>query len=344
MPSAWRLDNVIAFRFDVGSMDKEESIRITPALAGKTVAGVLRERLPELTWTAAKKLVARRRVSVGGVLCVNDARRLQVGETVTVLAQSGPPAPKAEQIKIVYIDEHLAVIEKPPGLETNRRPEEKHWDERRKDRQPTLEELLTRKLRNESGKGRGARVIPVHRLDRDTSGLMLFALSEAASVRLMGMFRQHTIRRKYQAIVHGLMTDPRRIESHLIRDRGDGVRGSTAKTNDADAQHAITHVRPVERIGGRYTLIECELETGRTHQIRIHLSEAGHMLCGEKIYTRAQVGGERSKDTSGAPRHALHSTSIEFEHPMTGKAVRFESPWPADLKRWIDALRGGRAG
>ena len=141
----------------------------------------------------------------------------------------------------------------------------------------------------------------------------------------------------------GNLSAPKTITSHLIRDRGDGLRGSSPLGADApDAQIAITHVRPVEHIGDRYTVVECRLETGRTHQIRIHLAEAGHMLCGEKLYLRPTATAAPIPDPSNAPRQALHSKDLRLKHPLTGQDLHFESPLAPDLARWLEKLRQGK--
>ncbi|MFT3788327.1 MAG: RluA family pseudouridine synthase [Tepidisphaeraceae bacterium] len=187
-------------------------------------------------------------------------------------------------------------------------------------------------------------VRPVHRLDRDTSGLMLFAITPQAELELERMFARHAIDRRYLAIVHGTIRETMTIESHFIRDRGDGLRGSippNAPVPD-DAQRALTHVIPIESFtspaGDAYTIVECRLETGRTHQIRIHLAEAGHRLCGEKTYNKP-TDGKPLPDPSNCPRQALHSYRCAFDHPITLERLRFESKLPKDLKTWLDRLR-----
>jgi 23S rRNA pseudouridine1911/1915/1917 synthase len=174
----------------------------------------------------------------------------------------------------------------------------------------------------------------VHRLDRDTSGLLVFARSVAAERQLAQQFRKHATHRRYLAIARGNVA-AQTISTNLVRDRGDGRRGST-KLPDVGKQ-AVTHVKPIERIGD-YTLVECRLETGRTHQIRIHLAERGHPLCGEKVYHQP-LFGEPMPDTSGAPRLALHAAELGFEHPVTGERLRFQMPLPTDLREWLGRLR-----
>ena len=192
-------------------------------------------------------------------------------------------------MKIRHRDAHLVVVEKPAGVTATR-----HSEESRLAPPPqTVEPHLGRDgpadpcpaaagPSRRAGKSTryGLRVRAVHRLDRDTSGLMVLALSAEAERRLVQMFRQHKIQRVYQAVVAGHV-EAQTFSSYLVRDRGDGRRGST--TLPGVGKPAVTHVRPLEHLQG-YTLLECRLETGRTHQIRIHLAEAGHPVCGEKVY------------------------------------------------------------
>jgi 23S rRNA pseudouridine1911/1915/1917 synthase len=169
---------------------------------------------------------------------------------------------------------------------------------------------------------------------------MVFARTPEAERRLIRMFANHAVTRAYVAVVHGHV-EAQTIETWLVRDRGDGIRGSSNLGESAEgAQRAVTHIRPLEHLH-EYTILECRLETGRTHQIRIHLSEIGHMLCGEKTYTHSP-GGRPREDTSRAPRHALHAAEIAFTHPLTGQPLRFRAPLPRDLKEWLLKLK--RAG
>jgi 23S rRNA pseudouridine1911/1915/1917 synthase len=181
------------------------------------------------------------------------------------------------------------------------------------------------------------RVRAVHRLDRDTSGVMVFARTPDAEQKLVRMFAKRDVERAYVAVVHG-SAEARTIDTWLVRDRGDGLRGSSPLGEAAEgAQRAITHVRPMEHLAG-YTIVECRLETGRTHQIRIHLSEMGHRLCGERTYTHG-IAGRPQEDTSGAPRQALHAAELAFLHPISGQPLRFRMPLPRDLKEWLLRLR-----
>jgi 23S rRNA pseudouridine1911/1915/1917 synthase len=282
-------------------------------------------------------LAQSRRVRIDGELCLDPARRLRQGQIVELLAQPLPPPRQQAALVIRHLDDHLVVVEKPSGLATVRHPAERDWPARRKALHPTLEDLLPPLLAARTGnrrKGPLPRLRVVHRLDKETSGLVVFARTVAAERGLGKQFHKHSVLRRYLAVVPGLM-ESQRIATRLVRDRGDGRRGST--TIPILGKEAVTHINVVERLRG-YTLLECRLETGRTHQIRIHLAELGHPVCGEKVYHR-QPGAAASVDTSGAPRLALHAVELGFIHPVTGETMRWHMPIPADLQTWLDQLR-----
>ena len=335
-----------------------QTFHITAEEAGKTLAAVLRARLEGTPWSAVQRLVTSRRIMIDGNLCRDEARRLKRAEVVKVLEHPLPPPPKEDDVVIRYLDSQVVVVEKPSGLTSVRHHEERAWKEDRKNIQPTLEDLLPRIIAKLEKSARAARPVkkvrgpkpatgerkpartppvrPVHRLDRETSGLMIFARTVPAERHLGIQFRQHTTYRRYLAVVEGHIKTEQRIESQLIRDRGDGRRGSTDEEDVGKT--SVTHVKPIEEVGN-YTLVECRLETGRTHQIRIHLAEAGHPLCGEKVY-RQPLKDSFIPDTSGAPRVALHAAEFGFQHPTTGEDLKFSMPLPPDLEQFIKKLRG----
>src|SRR5262249_17580519 len=176
----------------------------------------------------------------------------------------------------------------------------------------------------------------VHRLDKETSGLAVFARTAEAERNLGRQFKAHTVIRRYLAIVPGTVTS-QRVESFLLRDRGDGRRGrATAKDG---GKRAVTHVDVVQHLPG-YTLLSCRLETGRTHQIRIHLAELGHPVCGDKVYVHRR-DGTLFEDRSGAPRLCLHAAELGFTHPVTEEELSWTMPLPADMAGLLARLRGG---
>jgi 23S rRNA pseudouridine1911/1915/1917 synthase len=360
-------------------MAAARTFRVRPALAGQNLAAVLARLLPKLRQDEIRRLLARKSVDLNGNPCADAARRINAGDVVKVYDEPRTAPPSEHDVRIRFMDEHLLVVEKPPGVTTLRQSDDSNRPNRRADRLPTLHDLLQRQVnqrwrpptataspaprgpspkhrhhplarrgsqhnpsrpapQHTSAHARPPRVIPVHRLDRETSGLMLFALSPRAEQDLSRMFKQHAIDRTYLAVVHGHPA-AQTIDSYFIRDRGDGLRGSTPRlADDPTAQHAVTHIKPLEPIGP-YSLVECRLETGRTHQIRIHLAEAGHMLCGEPTYTRPTPTSPPTRDDSRAPRLALHSADLRFTHPVTGKAMHFHSALPPDLSQWLGRLR-----
>jgi 23S rRNA pseudouridine1911/1915/1917 synthase len=256
---------------------------------------------------------------------------------VEVLASAAPPPRQHESLVLRHVDTHLVVVEKPSGLSTVRHPTERAWPARRKALHPTLEDLVPSLIAAHEGKRRKGplpRLRVVQRLDKETSGLVVFARTVTAESGLGKQFRKHTVIRRYLAIVPGIVQS-QRIGSHIVRDRGDGRRGSG--TDPSLGKEAITHVEALERLAG-YTLLSCRLETGRTHQIRIHLAELGHPICGEKVYDR-RPGEKPRADASGAPRLALHATELGFVHPVTGATMHWDMPLLPDLQAFLDRLR-----
>lgn len=336
--------------------DGSQVFHVSDTEAGLGLVEALQLWRPGRPSTEATEVVRERRVQIDGNLCQDKHRRLKSGEVVKVLPHAIAAPPSESDIRIVFADEHVVVVEKPSGMTTMRHDDERTWSGRRQRREATLDDLLPRVLASFLGEtdvhsGRVAqsrrgtkrpppqsvqrvRVIPVHRLDRETSGLMVFARTPAAERSLVEQFREHSIDRAYLAIVCGEI-DEQTFESYFIRDRGDGKRGSTTQSDVG--QHAVTHVRPVEILNG-YTLIECRLETGRTHQIRIHLSEAGHPVCGDKEY-RGPLGSKPIPDRSGAPRLALHAAELGFEHPRTHQPLHFSARLPRELAQFLTRLR-----
>ncbi len=205
----------------------------------------------------------------------------------------------------------------------------------------TLVDSLRTLLRRTGGRGVDAPLGVVHRLDRDTSGLMVFARTAQAKRALAAQFRDHTIDRIYHAIAHGAVAATR-VETNLISDRGDGMRGShghfrrSKEDAPVDSKRSVTHIRPIAALAGA-TLVECRLETGRQHQIRIHLSELGHPLVGERVYIRDYAGPKID-----ATRPMLHARTLGFVHPRTGERLLFEREPPDDFRAMLESLRPNR--
>ena len=294
-----------------------------------TLAARVREQTG-VSWSRARTLCSDGRVTVDGERCLDPAQRVPA-DAVVAVNETGPrresgPLPKEA---IVYYDRDLVVVDKPAGMLSVA-------DEA--GNKETLAEYARTLLRRIAGRENDVGLGVVHRLDRDTSGLMLFTRTADAKRALASLFRAHDIERAYHAIAHGEVPATR-IESHLLLDRGDGLRGSHGHYRrargdpPAAAKHAITHVKPIEALRGA-TLVECRLETGRQHQIRIHLAELGCPLLGETVYIRDYAGPRIE-----APRTMLHARTLGFVHPRSQRPMSFEREPPADFQDRVASLR-----
>jgi 23S rRNA pseudouridine1911/1915/1917 synthase len=315
-----------------------KTLTVTPENAGGTLAALVRSVLADHSWAQVRRLIETRRATVNGELCLDPARRLKEGDAVELFARPAAKSHEQETIRIRHLDEHLVVVEKPAGMNTVRHPLERRWTERRKELSPTLEDVVPKLIAWQEGRpprGPLPRLRVVQRLDKETSGLVVFARTVETERGLGRQFHRHTVTRRYLAVVPGWLK-PQRIETRLVRDRGDGRRGSTA--TPGAGKEAVTHVEVVERLPG-YSVVACRLQTGRTHQIRIHLAEKGHPVCGDKVY-RGKMAGPSVRDASGAPRLALHAAELGFVHPASGETLHWEMPLPADLLEFLDRLRG----
>ena len=298
--------------------------------AGCTLAALVRGDGEAMPWSAARRLCTHGRVQVNGAIETDPARRLALGDVVRV----DPSAPALRENAfdpnaIVYVDSDVVVVDKPAGLlSVPFSPDDKH----------TLIDRVQAQLRSE----RGSKSVlgAVQRLDKDTTGVLVFTRTLAAKRALQEQWRVHDVERRYLGLVHGALLHARTIETQLIPDRGDGLRGSYGHFRrprgplPKHAQRALTHVRPIEQLGARATVVECTLETGRQHQIRIHLSELGHPLLGEAVYIR-----EYDAPRIEAPRPMLHAAVLGFTHPRTGERLRFERPAPSDFVRMLERVR-----
>jgi 23S rRNA pseudouridine1911/1915/1917 synthase len=311
-------------------------------MAGQTLAAILRQRLPGRSWKQVRQFVASRRVQIDGSLCMDPARRLKEGEVLESLTRAAPVHRGAtvEGLIVRHLDDDVVVVEKASGICTVRHPSERDWNDRRRELSPTLDDLTQRAIGEQLGKAKHLlpRLRIVHRLDKATSGLVVFARSIPAERELGKQFHAHTVVRRYLAVVPGIVL-PQTLTSWLQRDRGDGRRGSGP---EGQGKKAVTHVEVIERLP-RHTMLMCQLETGRTHQIRIHLAEIGHPVCGEKVYNQ-RPGGDKISDESEAPRLALHAAELGFEHPVGGARMHWEMLLPLDLQGFLQRLRMLAAG
>ena len=289
--------------------------------------------MPGESWSALRRLMAARRVLVNNALCLDEARRLKPGEIVEVSVRAQSPPPTAADVRVVWLDTAVVVVDKPAGMTTLRHWAEHDWSSEKKTRQPALDDVLPELIarREQLERAPAPKVFSVHRIDRETSGLLVFARTIAAQLALITQFKSHSAERTYLAVAQGEVI-AQTFESRLVEDRGDGRRGSTSLPGAG--KRAVTHVRPLERLAG-WTLLECRLETGRTHQIRIHLSEAGHPVYGDSKYGLPSL----SVETGRTGRLALHAGTLGFDHPSDGLRLSFESQPPKDFEELVARLR-----
>jgi 23S rRNA pseudouridine1911/1915/1917 synthase len=301
---------------------------VTSETAGAVLAA-LRRHVQNLPWSAAKKHLAERRISINGILCIDEGRRVAAWDVIELRGQPLPPPPTDEDVRILFIDADVVVADKPAGMLSLRHPGDVSWKQEKKDRQPSLEESLQRLIsrrRDVAIRNASTELLAVHRIDRETSGILVFARNEAAQNGLIQQFAAHDALRRYFCVIPGWLP-PQTIETKQIRDRGDGLRGSS--TDGSHGRRMVTHINPLRRLG-QFSELECRLETGRTNQIRIHLAELHHPICGDVKY-RGPVGQPPIPDRSGAPRLALHAAELGFVHPVTGEPHDYKSPWPKDI-------------
>lgn len=300
-----------------------------PKPSNPTIAAVVRQQTG-VPWSRARSLCTEGRVTVNGKRCLDPALRVTPEMVITV----DPTARKLDtgalpRGAIVFYDRDVVVINKPAGmLSVADKPGNKD----------TLADHARTLLRRVDRGGADAPLGVVHRLDMDTSGLMAFTRTAAAKRWLAAQFREHTVDRIYHAIAHGAV-QPARVDTHLVLDRGDGLRGSyghfRAAQGDppAGARRSITDVQPLTALAGA-TLVECRLETGRQHQIRIHLAELGHPLVGERVYIRDYRGARIE-----AGRPMLHARTLGFAHPGRTQRLVFEVGPPDDFNAMVTYLR-----
>lgn len=295
---------------------------IPSALSGYALDRALRELLGGQSWSKVRRLIETGKVELDGATAMELTTPVRAGQSLEILPQARRRRQQDVSLRddaLIHVDAHVVVVLKPAGVSTVPfEPSERNTLDR------LTAELLARRER--------ARRPPlgiVHRLDKETTGLVVFARTLPAKRDLKNQFRFHTVRRRYWALAHGSI-EARTISSRLVDDRGDGRRGST--DNPKLGRLATTHVKPVRTFDGA-TLVECQLETGRTHQIRIHLAEAGHPLLGERVYMQTF----RWRPLP-APRVMLHAFELGFSHPVSGEPLAFDSPMPEDMETCMAAL------
>ena len=330
---------------------------VTPEQDGQTVAAVVRALLGGVPWSRARKLCAEGRVLHDGRPATDPARRVHDGDALEV--RSHAARPRDPEIRLLYVDPDIVVVDKPAGLVSV--PYEPH-------ERDTLLHRAHAALRRREGGRHLPPLRVVQRLDKDTSGVLVLARTRRAERGLGEQFRRHTVHRLYLGLAYGKVVAGTH-DTWLVPDRGDGRRGSFRRQSrhgtfdpPEGARRAITHVEVRERFTGAgeglrwsgspvpgITLVACTLETGRQHQIRIHLGEQGTPLVGEKVYDRDYDGprlrGWDGPRLTGLPegdgRPMLHAAELGFVHPTRDAPMRFACDLPSDFADLAGRLRAG---
>jgi 23S rRNA pseudouridine1911/1915/1917 synthase len=302
-------------------------VRVSEALVGTRLDQAVASRLEGVSRARVRRLIEQGAVTVSGSLS-RPSHRLKLGELISADVPAPVPdrlEPEPIPLDVVYEDAHLLVVNKPAGLVVH--PASSH-------RRGTLVHALLHHCTDLSGIGGVLRPGIVHRLDKGTSGLLVVAKSDAAHQGLQAQFKAHSTDREYLALVRGVPTaDSGSIAAPIGRRRSDPKRFTARRGRLRSPREARTHWR-LERRFRELALLRVRLETGRTHQIRVHLASVGLPVAGDPVY-----GGGRSVARElGLERQALHAALLGFEHPQLERRLRFEAPLPADLARVLEAL------
>lgn len=310
----------------------------------------------ELSRTRLAKLIAEGAVTREGEVLADAKARVAAGDVIEIAvpeAQESHIGAEEIALDIVYEDDDLIVINKPAGMVVHPAPGSPGGT--------LVNALLAHCGDTLSGVGGEKRPGVVHRIDKDTSGLLVVAKSDKAHHGLAAQFEKHSVERHYRALVYGVpdMADPRlkgvkgvsfepgnvlKITTQLARHKTDRQRQAVVWSR---GRHAVTRARVVETFGQppAVTLVDCWLETGRTHQIRVHMAHAGHALVGDPVYggrrklSQKAVGEAAAEAVRAFPRQALHAATLGFVHPISGETMRFEAPLPEDMAALIAVLR-----
>ena len=284
-----------------------------------------------LARTRVQALIAEGAVTVDCNVVSSASVRVETGTAYRILVPR-PARPAAEPqdipLEIVFEDDALIVVNKPAGLVVH--PAAGNRD-------GTLVNALLHHCRGRlSGIGGVARPGIVHRIDKDTSGLLIVAKTDAAHEGLAAQFADHSIARRYLALAAGHPAPPEgTIEGRIGRSDRDRKKMAALPADVTRGKHAVTHYRTVRALP-HATLLECRLETGRTHQVRVHCASIGHPLLGDQTYGRTPKPLKPLLERLGFARQALHAAELGFRHPATGQTVNFDAPLPADMAELID--------
>jgi len=292
---------------------------------------------PDISRSQIQRLIASGRVICDDITIGDNAYKIKEGESFVLElpeAIDAVPQPQKLDLPILYQDDDIVVVNKPAGMVVH--PAPGAWDN-------TMVNALLFYCKDLSGIGGVKRPGIVHRIDKETSGVLVVAKNDMAHKFLCEQFAEHSIERTYYAVVFGVPTPTKgRITGNIGRSSYDRKKMTVVEKG---GKPAITHYEVVQNFKGVASLVKCNLETGRTHQIRVHLSKLGNNLLGDKLYVKSKKINEKSIDEekrrffNNFTRQALHAQSLGFVHPTTKEKIFFETDMPEDMKHLIDLLQ-----
>jgi 23S rRNA pseudouridine1911/1915/1917 synthase len=304
---------------------------LTADAAGSRLDRALAAAVPTLSRERLKALISSGRVTGPGGDAVRDPAAKAVPGRYDVSVPEAAPAhnlPQDIALPIVYEDDHLLVVDKPAGMVVH--PAAGNADG------TLVNALLHHCAGRLSGIGGVARPGIVHRIDKDTSGLLVVAKTDRAHEGLAAQFARHSIDRRYKAVVAGLPNPlAGTVDAPLARSSAN--RQKMAIVAEGRGKRAVTHYRVIEPLN-EACLVECRLETGRTHQVRVHMTSLGHPLIGDPVYGRTRTAHRELLKSLGFARQALHAAELGFIHPVTREGLSFKSDVPSDMQELLSAL------
>lgn len=324
-------------------MDNETQTYTTPEVdettKGERLDKFLASSIPEISRSQIQRLIAEGAVSLEDTIITDNSYKVRLDDSFQIVipeAKEPTPLPENIPLEIVYEDEDILVVNKPAGMTVHPAPGAYEHT--------LVNALLFHCQGRLSGIGGVKRPGIVHRIDKETSGLLVVAKNDMAHHGLSLQFAQHSIERTYYAVVYGVMQPLEgKIETNIGRSPYDRKKMAVLKSG---GKHAITNYKTLKIFHNAASMVECRLETGRTHQIRVHLSSRGCNLIGDKVYvknhkTTVALPTEIKNEVNDFPRQALHAATLGFIHPQTQQFISFTAELPQDMQNLIKILQTG---